>query len=889
MCKSKYYKKIISFFILSILVLNLFNIEPVFSFANSNNEKDYLTFVKDASRLIEKNWKDNFFSSITFTENSSVMIVDREEINTKPPVVKKGEVLLPLLDIAQIIDAEIVTDKNKKIKIIENDEELNIPTTDTNSPMISVDDVEEILNLEVDINENEIKLTSPYQMKQLVVQTKSGKKLNELYGAIQYACDGKGTYLLQYATIKDTKKAHSLFENAHDIEYALPNKFIQSTEKRTTSKFTKSKPRMFTQYFLENFNSLFTPVANETAVNSSSVTLTNRWGAERISADMFKDYIKENDIDNSVIVAVADSGIDLNHPFLSDRIIEGGNFSSSNLIHDANGHGTHVSGIVVDRTPDNVKIMPLKVLDDKGEGSDLTVNLGIRHAVDNGADVINLSLGGECNSQNCIMKRGLDYAFEKDVLVISASGNENKNTSNFCPAKFNETMTVAASDRTDKRASFSNYGKAVDIAAPGTSINSSLPGNTYGNKNGTSTAAPHVSAAAAMLIADDENISPQTIRTLLQESAKHPNNIARDDYFGVGILDLSIYLESDNLISDLEFSQPEINRIITDSIQEELTVTIKPANAVRRHLKITVSDENIAEYTKGILTIKTPGTAVITAQSENGIQTQSILTAQTRAVTSISINTTPKTSYFLEQELDLSVGNIKLNYNDGTSKIIPLSDNQIVITGYDKNKEGTQTLTVRYGEFTTNFNVTVAPAPAPTPTPKPTPTPTPIPPKIYVVTFKNGSNTTSQKVETGKLARVPRTPSKKGYTFTGWFTQNTGGKIFNFNTAITRNITLHSRFEKNPVRPSNFRVKRHRTRRRAVLTWRGQSKTRFEIRQRINNGKWKLIAKTKSGASSWTSKNLRKRRYFYKIRAVKTINKNPVRSTNTKSKRITIK
>ena len=286
------------------------------------------------------------------------------------------------------------------------------------------------------------------------------------------------------------------------------------------------------------------------------------WGKDRIGAQNLID--KLGDSKNQVIVAVLDTGVDYKHVFLRDRVINGYNIvEKNNDPMDINSHGTHVAGIIVDSTNDNVKIMPVKILNDEGLGYDSQIAEGIYYAVDNGADIINMSLGGPGYSP--YMANAIKYAVSKDVLVVVAAGNERSNTEDFYPASEELAVVVSATDEDDNFASFSNYGRTVDIAAPGVNINSSIPNNGYEFYNGTSMATPYISGIAALIKQEDINRSNDMIEEILKIHTDDLGIPGRDDYFGEGIVNVNNY-----------------------STKNEEFILISPKNDTRHHKNITV-------------------------------------------------------------------------------------------------------------------------------------------------------------------------------------------------------------------------------------------------------------------------------------------------------------
>ncbi|KXH84067.1 S8 family serine peptidase [Sporosarcina sp. HYO08] len=266
------------------------------------------------------------------------------------------------------------------------------------------------------------------------------------------------------------------------------------------------------------------------------------WGTGRIGAQKMQQLFTSNA--GSVIVAVIDTGIDYTHSFFRNRIVAGYDFVDDDSDPmDVQYHGTHVAGIIAKTTSENVKIMPIRALDDKGNGYDSNVARGIRYAVDNGAAVINMSFGGDRYSR--YLADAIAYAHSNNVLVVVSSGNEGKNTANFYPASEEKAIVVTATDRSDHIARFSNTGATIDVSAPGVGIISTIPGERFGVLDGTSMAAPFVSGIAAMMKLDNPKRSNTAIEALLKKYVDDLGAIGWDPYYGEGIINVSSFMKTD--------------------------------------------------------------------------------------------------------------------------------------------------------------------------------------------------------------------------------------------------------------------------------------------------------------------------------------------------------
>ena len=227
-----------------------------------------------------------------------------------------------------------------------------------------------------------------------------------------------------------------------------------------------------------------------------------------------------------VTVAVIDTGVDETHEDLAGRVDAGPDLvDNDGTPHDENEHGTHVAGTIaairdnalgVAGVAPDARILAVRVLGADGSGEWVAVAEGIVAATDAGAKVINLSLGGRASSS--AVRDAVAYAVSQDVVVVCAAGNENSTRLSY-PAAYPGVLSVGATTQNDARASFSNHGTWVNIAAPGSGILSTVPAALipagYDTFSGTSMAAPHVAGAAAVLRAARPDASASTVRQLL--------------------------------------------------------------------------------------------------------------------------------------------------------------------------------------------------------------------------------------------------------------------------------------------------------------------------------------------------------------------------------------
>ena len=250
-------------------------------------------------------------------------------------------------------------------------------------------------------------------------------------------------------------------------------------------------------------------------------------------------------------VGVLDTGIALEHPDLKSAILEARDFTRSpSQAYDAQGHGTHVSGIIAARRNANgivgvapeSKIIMAKVLNDEGTGTSADIVAGIRWAVATGADILSMSLGSPEPDEE--IHQALLLAISKGVFVITAAGNEGPDLDTVgYPAGFPEMVAVGSIDRQKKLSSFSSRGRQVDIVAPGDQITSCYPPRSYAVLSGTSMATPFVSGVVALMLAKHRKLggkSPvQTQQDMIEHLCRSADDAGKagfDPLYGCGII-----------------------------------------------------------------------------------------------------------------------------------------------------------------------------------------------------------------------------------------------------------------------------------------------------------------------------------------------------------------
>lgn len=274
------------------------------------------------------------------------------------------------------------------------------------------------------------------------------------------------------------------------------------------------------------------------SVNSIAYADSLSYGTKALGLDLYYEYLVKNNYNNSITIAVIDSGV-ADIDFLQNKLTPGYDFiyDENDAANDtsSDSHGTTIASIIADATGElPIYIMPVRILEEKNVQIENLVS-GIKYAVDNGADVINLSLGGaisDCSEIDEVLK----CAYDNNVSVIVAAGNERREISDYCPAHNESAITVSAVDFERKFAKeFSNFGEYVDCCAPGINL---IGYNSKGMPqtiNGTSFSAALISAGVAMLKLEHPEYSADEIQDKLKSICMDLGEDGFDNYYGYGL------------------------------------------------------------------------------------------------------------------------------------------------------------------------------------------------------------------------------------------------------------------------------------------------------------------------------------------------------------------
>ncbi|TCZ75567.1 peptidase S8 [Paenibacillus albiflavus] len=418
--------------------------------------------------------------------------------------------------------------KNMRLESFQSEKRINVKTVE---PGQLKNKSYEAPNTDND-NGNE---ESHYAKNEVVVKFRrapSAKDLRQILGQINGSIIKKlgQTYIFKSNRMDTPKLIH--YFRKWNVEYVEPHYLYMTNEE-------PAAPTSFGRFL---FNNMQGPELAQTFKPNDELYSKYQWNLRQIGTDQSWTFNKDA---SGVIVAVIDTGVDLTHPDIEPHIASGYNvIKPEDQPDDDVGHGTHVSGVISALVNNRLgvagmtwssRILPVKVLDETGAGSTYAVAQGIIWATDHGAKVINMSLGNYATSS--FLHDAIKYAYDKDVVLIAASGNDNTDRPSY-PAYYPEVFAVAASDSNNNRASFSNYGDYIDVTAPGVNIASTYPKNQYVALSGTSMATPHVSALAALIRATNPSLRNTEVMDIIRTTAQDIGDPGTDSYFGYGLINV---------------------------------------------------------------------------------------------------------------------------------------------------------------------------------------------------------------------------------------------------------------------------------------------------------------------------------------------------------------
>jgi subtilisin family serine protease len=404
------------------------------------------------------------------------------------------------------------------------------------------------------------------------------------------------TFRIRYESKTDVQTAVDQLSNVNGVEYAEPNRY------------------------------------RETYAVPNDPSFPNQWGLAKINCPTAWDRTTGS---QNVVVGVIDTGIDLDHPELAALLVQGwdmvdlgpnptpppgfhfeGDFvGRDNDPQDEVGHGTHVAGTIACASNNaigvagvtwNCRLMPVKVLtrivnnananDVRGVGSAADIAAGIRFAVDHGAKVLNLSLGGTTDTQ--VERDAIAYAISQGAVVVAAMGNafQSGNPTSF-PGAYPDVVAVGAINQVDQRAPFSQTGPHIDVVAPGVGVLSTVWDNGYATMSGTSMATPHVAGVAALILSCNSNLTGAQVADIIRQTARqlrdNPADPVPNDNYGFGCVDAKAAVDRACPIVPTQPITCRLTQPITCRLTQPITCRLTQPIICRRSILIRCPSELI--------------------------------------------------------------------------------------------------------------------------------------------------------------------------------------------------------------------------------------------------------------------------------------------------------
>lgn len=444
-------------------------------------------------------------------------------------------------------------------------------------------------------------------------------KINSRHGAsVKYTSPYGKFKTIKIPKGKTVSEMVEAYKKDSNVEYAEPN-YIAHTL------MTPNDPLYNYQWHLNNTEyggiNMESAWVTSTGVGVVVAVIDTGVAYENYQESWFKRYYQAPDLAGTAFVAGYDFVNNDAHP------------------NDDNSHGTHVTGTIAQTTNNGLGvagvafdacIMPVKVLDSNGNGNYVDVADGIRYAADNGAKVISLSLGGP--NPSTTLENALAYAYNKGVTIVAASGNDASPTVSY-PAAYDAYVIAVGATRYDETlAYYSNYGSSLDLVGPGGDLNVDQNGDGYGdgvlqntfNPNtkrtndfsywffqGTSMATPHVSGVAALLIANGNAITPDEVRSALQETAEDLGDPDFDETYGWGLVDAHAALQWTTIPNNPPVAD---DQPVTTDEDTSVPITLTATDADKDPLTYSI----VSEPSHGVLTGEAPNVTYTPNANYNG-------------------------------------------------------------------------------------------------------------------------------------------------------------------------------------------------------------------------------------------------------------------------------
>ncbi len=472
-------------------------------------------------------------TTVVLQLDNPVMLVDGLPQNVDPtgevsPVIRNDRTLLPMRAVVEALGCTVewnaktsvatVLYEDRSVEFWLNNKKIRVDKTEVKTidvapiimherTMLPIRYLEEIgFTVEWEPLTRSVIITNEYITNTINVQTVAGKAIDpEKLGEGKLISQNENDYEISYPDAAKTRAAREAFAKSPDVKFCQPQRVLY------TSAFSSYVP-------------------------------------EKIGGDRYLAYLGDKKLTDTVKIAILDTGVEYHSNYAQRRFVRGeiDIVNNDNKADDDNGHGTQMAGIITDLTPQNVEILPIKVLDAQGRGTDTDIAQGIRYAVAEEVDVILIGANGSVPnaSYSKIIADAVAQAKAAHIPVVAPAGNERLDTKFSVISANDEVFTASSVDKNGEFSKFSNFGSNIVAASYGEDVKTTTKGGKFLNIIGTSASAATLASVLANYKLENDRAKYDDFIAFIEKNTIDKGTAGVDTKYGNGILDFSNYYGS---------------------------------------------------------------------------------------------------------------------------------------------------------------------------------------------------------------------------------------------------------------------------------------------------------------------------------------------------------
>ena len=387
---------------------------------------------------------------------------------------------------------------------------------------------------------------------------------------------GEGVFALFYPNAECAQDAWMEYQNMEGILFAEPDAVVESEERAEGVSVDEVEEKPEILQILENTEepevlqiSENTEEPEVLQISENMEELEDMKTTEQLLEDKsdVRDTVPEEERKSAVITAVIDTGVDLKNTAIAEYLvdkesIEGGGEETVDIV-DENGHGTKVTGLLTDAfrqaglSRTQVGILPVKVADEDGRCTVLQLYLGIKSAMEQGADILNISMGTKNLAESFLLEQAMQEAYAAGIIVVTSAGNDSADVADFAPANCSSVITVGSVNQKKKKSVFSNCGHTLDCVSYGEDIRVTGLSEEETQEDGTSYAAAFVTAELAVQMEAGTVLSPDAADAYVKSRAEDLGTVGWDEIYGYGLIGNYSYPEVPGADTEEETEKPD--------------------------------------------------------------------------------------------------------------------------------------------------------------------------------------------------------------------------------------------------------------------------------------------------------------------------------------------